>query len=100
MKHLQRRAKFVLCVRNDRSEDLEPRKLYQVLPDRAAGHEAYVRVVDESGEDYLYPAEYFVPIRLPAAIAANLASPSSRPRQPTARAHQRPLRPRSRADRS
>ncbi len=57
------RTRFVLCIRNQGAEDLGPRKVYRVLPDRAAAREGYVRVIDESGEDYLYPAEYFVPAR-------------------------------------
>jgi len=56
--------KFVLCVRNDECEDLEPRKVYQVLPDSKASHDGYLRIVDESGEDYLYPESYFVPLSL------------------------------------
>jgi len=57
--------KFVLCVRNADSEDLELRKVYQVLPDNKALKEGYLRVIDESGEDYLYPEDYFVAIELP-----------------------------------
>src|SRR2546425_2317283 len=71
-------SSFALCVRDDGSEDLEQRKLYQVLPDRAAAREGYLRIVDESGEDYLYPSELFVALRLPAAIARRLMS-TSRP---------------------
>ena len=78
MKKEKQRLDFVLCIRNDGSDDLEPRKIYPVLPDRTASLEGYVRVVDESGEDYLYPAEYFVAVRLPEAIARELASPSKR----------------------
>ena len=66
-------ARFVLCVRNEGADDLELRKVYPVLPDRAAAKEGYIRVVDESGEDYLYPAECFVEVRLPVAIARELA---------------------------
>lgn len=69
-------SKFVLCVRNHGADDLEPRKVYQILPDRNAGREGLVRIVDESGEDYLYPAEYFVEVKLPIAIARELASTS------------------------
>ena len=72
MKNHNRR--FVLCIRNGGAEDLEPRKVYQVLPDRAAMADDYVRVVDESGEDYLYPLAYFVPVRLPAAASRELLS--------------------------
>lgn len=56
---------FAICVRNEECEDLELRKVYRILPDKRAGEEGYVRVVDESGEDYLYPQSYFVSIRLP-----------------------------------
>jgi hypothetical protein len=58
-------ARYAVCVRNEECEDLELRKIYQILPDERAAREGYVRIVDESGEDYLYPATYFVPIRLP-----------------------------------
>ena len=50
------RSNFVLCIRNDGAEDLEPRKVYQILTDRPAERDGYARVIDESGEDYLYPA--------------------------------------------
>ena len=56
---------FMLCVENRDCEDLERRKLYQVLPDDEASKEGYLRVIDESGEDYLYPESYFVPLQLP-----------------------------------
>ena len=57
--------KFVLCIENKDCEDLEKRKIYQILPDDEAEKEGYLRVVDESGEDYLYPQSYFVLIPLP-----------------------------------
>ena len=56
--------KFVLCIRNDECEDLELRKVYQVLPDQKASREGYLRIIDESGEDYLYPESYFIPVTL------------------------------------
>jgi hypothetical protein len=59
-------VRFVLCVRNkDYPASLELRKVYRQLPDDLATKHRQVRVVDESGEDYLYPEEYFVPIKLP-----------------------------------
>jgi hypothetical protein len=58
-------ARYAVCVRNAECEDLELRKIYQILPDDRAARDGYVRIVDESGEDYLYPETYFVPIRLP-----------------------------------
>jgi hypothetical protein len=62
----QGEARFVLCVRNaDYSASLELRKVYQVLADQQASKRRQMRVIDESGEDYLYPQEYFVPIKLP-----------------------------------
>lgn len=60
---------FVVCVKNrGYPASLEVRKLYRRLKDRQAIRLGLVRVVDESGEDYLYPATFFVPIRLSAAI--------------------------------
>ena len=56
---------FVLCVHNDECDDLEVRKLYRKLPDKRAERDGFLRVVDESGEDYLYPESYFATIRLP-----------------------------------
>ncbi len=56
---------FALCVQNKDCEDLEKRKIYQVLPDKEAEKEGYLRVIDESGEDYLYPQSYFVLVQLP-----------------------------------
>ena len=59
-------ARFVVCVRNTGyPASLELRKLYRLLNDDQASKLGQVRVVDESGEDYLYPEEYFVPIKLP-----------------------------------
>lgn len=56
---------FAVCIANRGAEDLEIRKVYRVLPDKAAAATRYVRVIDESGEDYLYPADYFVFVELP-----------------------------------
>jgi len=57
---------YVVCVRNEACEDLEVRKIYRLLPDKRASLNGYVRVIDESGEDYLYPASYFILVELPA----------------------------------
>jgi hypothetical protein len=57
---------FLLCVKNDEyPASLEARKVYQQIPDATAEARHFVRVVDESGEDYLYPERYFVPIEVP-----------------------------------
>ncbi len=74
MKRRKAEPRFVLCLRNEDCEDLEPRKVYQVLPDEAAAEDSYIRVIDESGEDYLYPRDYFVPIELPLAAEKALLS--------------------------
>jgi hypothetical protein len=84
MKAEKPHSRFLLCIRSEGSDDLEPRKVYQVLPDRAAVREGYVRVIDESGEDYLYPADYFAPVRLPVAVARALLSPRDEALQPAA----------------
>ena len=60
---------FAVCLKNDGYEvSLEPRKIYQVLPDADAARHRQVRVIDESGEDYLYPQSFFAPIELPQPI--------------------------------
>lgn len=56
---------FALCIENKDCEDLEKRKIYQVLRDDEAAKEGYLRVIDESGEDYLYPESYFILVQLP-----------------------------------
>ncbi len=67
-------SQYAICIRNDHSEDLEVRKLYQVLPDAAAAKENYVRIVDESGEDYLYPETWFILLTLPLAVKRKLSA--------------------------
>jgi signal transduction histidine kinase len=74
MKRQKPQSRFVLCIRNEDCEDLEARKIYQVLPDESAGKDGYIRVIDESGEDYVYPQDYFVPIELPQAAEKVLLS--------------------------
>jgi len=73
MASARRKRRFLLCVRNKGCEDLELRKLYERLPDKVATREGYVRVVDESGEDYLYPEAYFVAVELPRQAERALA---------------------------
>jgi hypothetical protein len=59
-------------MKNGGCGDLELRKVYRILPDKKAAAEGYLRVVDESGEDYLYPADHFAIVRVPAAAAKAL----------------------------
>ena len=71
------RQRFLLCVKNDAyPASLEVRKVYQELPDPAAAAKGFVRVIDESGEDYLYPADHFVAIVLPKAAVDALLEAS------------------------
>jgi hypothetical protein len=66
---------WVVCVRNDGYEaSLERRKIYEVLPDADAAAHSQLRVIDESGDDYLFPARYFATIELPAAVRRALAA--------------------------
>ena len=57
-------TKFVVCIASDDPDLLTTRRIYQVLPDDDAAKSNYVRVIDNEGEDYLYPAEYFLFIEL------------------------------------
>jgi hypothetical protein len=53
---------FAICINNQECDDLELLKIYRILPDDTAAQEDYLRVIDESGEDYLYPQSYFLVI--------------------------------------
>jgi hypothetical protein len=65
--------KFVVCVDNaEYPASLELHKIYRVLPDADAAVDGDIRVIDESGEDYLYPSEWFVPIELPQVVEESL----------------------------
>ena len=60
---------FVVCIRNDEYEEsLDLRKIYEVLTDEVAESHGMLRVIDEEGEDYLYPKEWFLRIELPNHI--------------------------------
>ena len=74
MKELQEH-RFVICIANDDyPASLEKRKIYETLPDADAARHGQLRVLDESGEDYLYPREYFVQVKLPKATEEALVS--------------------------
>ena len=61
--------KFVVCIKNEEYQaSLELFKIYHVLPDEDAIIDGDLRVVDESGEDYLYPSDYFIPIEVPIDV--------------------------------
>jgi len=64
---------FMICVDNQGYESsLETRKLYEVFPDKIAEKHSQVRVLDESGEDYLYPEDFFSPVSLPTITKEKL----------------------------
>lgn len=60
--------RFAICLKNRGSEDLIVRKVYQVLPDERAEKQGLLRIIDESGEDYLYPTGYFFFLDLPQKV--------------------------------
>ena len=63
------RRQLMVCLRNDGYEvSLERRKIYAALPDAGAAKHGQVRIIDESGEDYLYPSRFFVPIAVPEEV--------------------------------
>ena len=67
------RRQFAVCLNNtDYPASLELHKIYQVLPDDDAEKEGDLRVIDESGEDYLYPRDWFVMIQVPQAVKESL----------------------------
>ena len=75
--------RFTSCVDNfECPASLELRKIYQVLPDEDAARDGDLRVIDESGEDYLYPADYFVLIEVPSETARALNWSFARSVQP------------------
>jgi hypothetical protein len=72
-KHAQEAPVFVVCICNEGYEaSLELHKIYRKLQDERVGGDEDIRVVDESGEDYIYPASCFTPIEPPAAAVKSL----------------------------
>ena len=69
MKDQESEARFAICI-NDGGyiDDLKVRTVYQVLRDESAARSNYIRVIDETGEDYLYPANLFVAIEVPREV--------------------------------
>jgi hypothetical protein len=86
-------GRYVLCLSNaSYRASLQPRKVYRVLEDPGAEARSLLRVVDESGEDYLFPLKLFVPIELPAKartaftrISGSVGRPARRARRPAGR---------------
>lgn len=71
------KQKFAVCINNNEyPASLERHKIYCVLPDEEAAQDGDIRIIDESGEDYLYPAEWFALIDVPNEIKASLLQAS------------------------
>ena len=65
--------KFVVCINNsDYPASLELHKIYRIIPDIDAESNGDLRVIDESGEDYLYPVSYFIPIKVPHKVEKSI----------------------------
>ena len=70
-RRMSKERQFAVCVRNTGyPASLELRKIYEILPDAEGSEHGLIRVIDESGEDYLYPEKLFLPIELPHALEA------------------------------
>ncbi len=61
----EKNHRFAVCIENRDCDDLEKRKIYRIIDDEDAKREGYLRIEDESGDDYLYPESYFVYVDLP-----------------------------------
>jgi hypothetical protein len=70
------KRQFAICIRTDDPDLLTPRRIYEVLPDESAARSKYIRVIDNEGEDYLYPASYFVFAEFPPAVQQALLEAS------------------------
>ena len=66
--HPHSSLQFAICIKTDDADLLTPRRIYQVLPDDSAARSQYVRVIDNEGEDYLYPADYFIFVEFPHEV--------------------------------
>ena len=75
----KKRVEFAICMSNQGYDDLEEAKVYPVLPDAKAAEVGCLRVVDESGEDYLYPENRFAMVDIPEDVRARLPRPRRTP---------------------
>ncbi len=69
---LTEQPEFAICVTNEGYDDLEVWKVYRLLPDPKAAEVGCLRVIDESGEDYLYPTSRFVQVTFPDDVRKRL----------------------------
>jgi hypothetical protein len=77
MANQDKTIQFVICINNGGyDDDLKVRTVYQLLPDESAARSNYIRIIDETGEDYLYPADLFAAIELPREVEKVLLATS------------------------
>jgi len=82
MRHNRSGTRFLVCVYNENYPvSLQILKIYERLPDRQAERDGLVRVIDEDGEDYLYPANFFVPLDLPKDVEEIIESAAAEAQQ-------------------
>lgn len=62
------KRQFAICIHAEEPDLLTRRRIYEILPDESAAKSQYIRVIDDEGEDYLYPASYFVLVDFPPAV--------------------------------
>jgi len=65
----EKRLRFVICIDKGSEELITPRRIYEVLPDEDAERSQYLRIIDDEGEDYLYPAKYFITVEFTPEIS-------------------------------
>ncbi len=75
--HKKRNSEFATCIDTDDPDLLTPRMIYEVLPDKRAAESDYIRVIDNEGQDYLYPADYFIFAELMLTVKQALLQTSS-----------------------
>jgi hypothetical protein len=74
--HQSPTPQFAICIKTDDADLLTPRRIYQVLPDESAARSHYIRVIDNEGEDYLYPEDYFIFMEFPHEVEQALLKAS------------------------
>ena len=79
MSDLSKHGQFAICVTNDNCDDLQVLKVYRLLPNEKAAEDNYIRIIDDSGEDYLYPASCFVTTEERGFNKLHNLRPSSQP---------------------
>lgn len=72
-------SKLAICIQSDDPDLLTPRMIYEILPDKNAAKSNHVRVIDNEGEDYLYPAKFFLFVDFPLTVKRRLKKIPSRP---------------------